>query len=307
MSGPLAVWANGRLLDTTEQAVDLTDRGLLLGDGLFETLPVFNGVPFKLDEHIKRLSEAAVLLGLFIEKAVLRNAVQAVAKKNPNGHGIVRLTVTRGSGGRGLTPPMTASPSIFAVLMPWTPGIAFEPVKLATSTIRRNDRSPVSRIKSLGYLDNILAQREVTKLGAGDALILNTAGRVCCTTIANLFLFDGKKLVTPPLFEGVLPGIMRQMLLTEAKTLNVPFEERPVLREDLTSAQVVFITNSLRFTRQVTELDRKPLGSRAAELVRHFSLQLLERAREDCGGLPGDLETVRQSMSATLHINHAAG
>lgn len=307
MSDALAVWADGHLSESADVSVDVSDRGFLLGDGLFETIAVFNGKAHKLDAHLDRLSEAAVLLGLFIEKSRLRQAVEGVIESQNNVHGIVRLTVTRGTGGRGLAPPLNPKPAIFAVLMPWATNLAFDRVRLATSTIRRNDRSPVTRVKSLGYLDNILALREVTKLGADDALFLNTSGRVCCTTISNLFLLTDNCLITPPVFEGVLPGIMRNLVLATARAVDFPCEEQPITRDMLDKADLIFLTNSIRFIRQVTELDRASTGNQALEVMKHLSLSVLEDARSECGGLPGDLETTRQSLSATLHINDAAG
>ena len=172
------IWHNGALHEGTTITLDAGDRGLLLGDGLFETIAVFNRTPFRLADHWDRMEAAAARLGIPFDRAALDRAASALVAGSAEDDGVLRLTLTRGAGPRGLAPAPDATPTIFGTLAPWRPAMAFRSVTLATSSIRRNSGSPLSRIKSLGYLDNVLALKEALDHGADDALLLNGAGAV---------------------------------------------------------------------------------------------------------------------------------
>ncbi len=260
MSGALAISLNGKFLsgkEISQAGLAIADRGALLGDGLFETLPIWNGQVIWMDEHLNRLSHGLSVLGIEIPRRDLLKAVEALlpVAVEHGGNGIVRLTVTRGEGGRGLLPSDMPSPTILASLSPYPLTMAFADVTLATSTIRRNEGSPLSRLKSLGYLDNILATKEAHEKGAEDALIFNNQGHTCCSTIANLFAVFDKTIVTPPLKDGVLGGIMREKLLDLLPTHGVQIEEQSLTAEQLKKADGLFLTNSLRIIRRVDRLD----------------------------------------------------
>ena len=259
-AGPLALTLGVQLYEgeaCAEARIAISDRGLLLGDGLFETLPVLGGTALWWAEHKQRLIAGAGGIALSIEPEQLEAAIEplvSVCRKSGT-HGIIRLTVTRGSGGRGLLPPPETEPTILATLAPFPLSMVFEPASLITSAITRNDTSPVSRLKSLNYLDNILATREAQKAGADDALLFNTKGRVASTTICNLFVLKGDRLMTPPSCEGILSGILRGQLLNLASTLGFSIAEEPIAAETLKKADGLFLTNSLRMLRPVTSLD----------------------------------------------------
>lgn len=257
------VWFNGELA-TGSLAVDPGDRGLLLGDGIFETLAVFDGKPVWLAEHLERMIEAAETLGIPAERGNIEIAIAQTLRATPHRHGILRMTLTRGAGVRGLAADGSA-PSLLITLSPWVKGMLFAPAKLVTSTIRRNETSPASRLKTLSYIDNILAAREAAAARCDDALLLNVQGQVAATTIANIFLLKKGRLATPPLSAGILPGITRRKLLTLTQA-----EERVLAPAELHEAEALFLTNSLRLIRPVHALDGAELRHDDAALARYF-------------------------------------
>ena len=257
----VTVWFNGRLVKDASLSIDPTERGLLLGDGLFETIAVFNGKAIWLDDHLQRLRASAATLGLTADRTSIEAAVSDLLSQAQDRHGIMRVTLTRGPGVRGLAAE-GSNPSLLVTLSPWIGKSLFAPVKLVTSSIRRNETSPASRLKTLSYIDNILAAREAASKGCDDALFLNTRGNVAATTIANLFALRGDRITTPPVSAGILPGIARKKLLAFAKG-----EERELAPADLKEADAVFLTNSLRLIRPVHSLDGTPLRRNDAALA----------------------------------------
>jgi len=271
-------WFNGALVEGP-LAVDRAERGLTLGDGLFETLLVLNRKPLWGNMHFARLEAAAQELGIGFDRDGLDDAVEEVLDGAPKSHHVLRVTLTRGSGARGLAAD-GASPSLLLTLDPFDPGLMFKPVTLATSGIRRNPTSPACRLKTLSYLDNIAAAREAAAKGAEDALMRNAKGNAACSTIANLFLLMGRSLVTPARGEGILTGVTRQALIHAAAHLGLAVEERAVKPSELRKADAVFLTNSLRFIRPVAALDgRKVAQADLGPLV----AALCDTARLQCG------------------------
>lgn len=257
------VWFNGALV-TGSLAVDPGDRGLLLGDGVFETIAVFDGKPVWLTEHLDRMSEAAATLGIPAERSRIEAAIGGTLRATPHRHGILRITLTRGAGVRGLAADGSA-PSLLITLAPWVKGMLFAPATLVTATIRRNETSPASRLKTLSYVDNILAAREAAAARCDDALLLNTKGQVAATTIANIFLLKRGRLATPPVSAGILPGIARLKLLALTQA-----EEREIAPGELHDAEALFLTNSLRLIRPIHALDGRELRHDYAALARYF-------------------------------------
>jgi branched-chain amino acid aminotransferase len=166
---------------------------------------------------------------------------------------------------------------LLATLAPWVRGVLFAPVKLMTAKARRSEHSPASRHKTLSYIDNILAAREAAAADADDALMLNGAGRVACSTISNIILVSGASLKTPASSEGVLPGIVRGMLGAEEALIE------PV---DLSACEAVFLTNSIRLVRPVISLDGRELPQTGAPHVRAMFEGLCQKVAADCGTDP---------------------
>ena len=236
-------------------AIPSDDRGFLLGDGLFETVLAARGRPLFLDEHLARLARGCVVLGLPApdNDAVRRAVDQALARAGlVDARAAVRLTWTAGSGGRGLDRPATLQPRLVATAAaaPAPPG----PASLAIVSVRRNQASPASRLKTLAYLDNVLARREARGLGADEAVMLNTAGEVASAAAANLFWLSNGRLCTPALDCGVLDGIARAQVLALAARMGIEAGELRAGPEALAQAEALFLTNSLIGVRAVSRL-----------------------------------------------------
>jgi aminodeoxychorismate lyase len=238
-------------------SVPIDDRGFLLGDGLFETILVNDGRPVLWDAHAARLANGCRALDLPApDPDRLRAAALAAIADAPAPRAALRLTWTCGSGGRGLDRPDAPSPRLFAAASPAPP--VDGPITLITADIRRNDHSPVSRLKTLAYLDHVLARRQAHAAGAGEALMLNTRGEVAGCAAANIFWLAGDELRTPALDCGVLAGIMRAQVIHKAQTVGLRCRETRAPLGELAQARAIFITNSLIGVRRVSALDGRP-------------------------------------------------
>lgn len=254
----MLVWLNGCVIDDATARIAPHDRGFTLGDGVFETIRIADGRPRHLERHLARLSRGAGVLGITLAAGAAHPAVAQLLSASGLAEGILRLTVSRGEGARGLLPPPSPRPTILATVAPWAPPPAR--IRLATATVTcRNEHSPLASIKSLNMLDNVLARAEAAALGADEALLLNTAGRVAEAATANLFaLLDGA-LVTPPVAEGALPGIARAVMMA-----TVTVAERRLTPAELRRASEIVLTNSLG-VRAVASLDGHPVGADCSE------------------------------------------
>lgn len=245
-------------------SIPLDDRGLLLGDGLFETLWVRDGVPADWAAHMERMALGCAALGLPAPDldGALAAAQEALRQAGLlSGPAALRLTWTAGSGGRGLDRPAEAVPRLFATAAPLTPSL--DPLQVITARTRRNASSLTSRHKTLSYLDNVLARREARLVGADEALILNTDGHVACASAANLFWLTQGRLLTPALDCGVLPGVTRAQVLQRASQGGLETAEVMLGPDALDGAEAIFLTNSLMGVRPVWSLDGRRLDPAA--------------------------------------------
>jgi branched-subunit amino acid aminotransferase/4-amino-4-deoxychorismate lyase len=239
--------------------LSISDRGLLLADGLFETLLVEAGHAWLLEEHLGRWQSSASLLGLppppgaatvqpLIAAAIERSGIGTALGSS----GALRLNWSRGSGARGIDPPSNGSPSFWLQLSALEP--SFEPVRVIVSaTETRSATSLLSRCKSFAYGASIQARRQALEAGADDALLASSAGGLCCGTSANLLVCRGGSWITPPLSSGCLPGVMRQRGLDRGL-----ITEAPVNEQDLASCEAAWLINSLG-CRPISHLDGAPL------------------------------------------------
>lgn len=235
------------------------DRGLMLGDGLFETILVIDGEMIRFDEHLGRMTRACETIGVLPPAASLARTVAAAAleaARAKQGRAAVRLSVTAGSG-RGLDRAFPAEGRLLASAT--ASPLAAGPVSLATSAIRRNETSPLSRMKTLSYLDNVLARREARAAGADEALMLNGRGEIACAAAANVFWVQDGRLFTPALECGVLDGILRAAVIVAARSLGAETVEAAAPPQALERAEGMFLTNSLIGVRRVEALDGRPL------------------------------------------------
>ena len=242
---------------SAQGAVPLDDRGLLLGDGLFETLLFTRGALVLAETHAERMRDGAAVLGLPAPSAdaFIDCALAAVAAAGlPDARAAVRITLTAGSGGRGLDRPALLRPRLFATAAPATkPGA---PARLAIATTRRNQDSPASRLKTLAYLDNVLARREAAAAGADEAVMLNTRGELACAAAANLFWLSGEVVLTPAQRTGRLDGVMARQVIAAASALGVEVRQVSAGAEALGQADAIFLTSSLIGVRPAGLADR---------------------------------------------------
>ncbi|WP_298955893.1 aminotransferase class IV [uncultured Methylobacterium sp.] len=274
-------WLDGETFATPRAPFDLADRGLLLGDGVFDTALALHGRIFCEEAHVARLVASAGALGFAADPAAIVAAMRTVAAAHPRA--AIRTTLTRGSGPRGLRPPASPRPTVFAAAAPWNPALAFAGLSLWPQDIRRNETSPASRLKTLGYLDAVLAAEAAGRAGFDEALFLNTAGRVACAGSGTLFALVGGALVTPPLAEGVLAGIVRAWLLAAAPGLGLAAWEAPLTPADLAGAEAVLLTNSLRLVAPVRAVGEVRFASET-----HPAFAALREAlARECGLDPG--------------------
>lgn len=250
----LAHWCHGA---AGNGRVDIADRGFQLGDGVFDTLVAFNGVPIEGERHLQRLSAHAAAIGIAADRERITEGWRAVLAEAGREAVILRTTVTRGVAARGLWPEEVAEPTVVVQAHAWRPQLVEATVRLATASVRRNEKSPTARVKSLAYLDNVLAAREAKKAGADDALLLNTAGAVACTTVANVFALSAGRLSTPPVADGVMAGIMRACVIEAARRIGLDVHEATLLPADVVGSEALFVTNSVRFLLPVCVLDRR--------------------------------------------------
>ncbi|GEL43279.1 4-amino-4-deoxychorismate lyase [Methylorubrum extorquens] len=276
------LWSNGRLVEGGTLPFAMGDRGLLLGDGVFDTALAIQGQVAFEAAHVDRLAAAAEALGFAIARERIVEAMRALASTAPLA--AIRTTLTRGPGPRGLAPPPEPNPFLFGSAAPARAALFFAPLRLALTQIARNETSPAARLKTLGYLDAVLAIRTAQVQGFDEALFLNTRGRVACAGTGNVFAVLGGTLVTPPLEDGVLPGIVRAELVARiAPTLGIAVEERPLLPSELAAAEALFVTNSLRLLAPVTALGAQPYDSAGHGAVRSLYAALRETVAAECG------------------------
>lgn len=252
-------------------AMPLDDRGLLLGDGLFETL-LWTGESLPhLDAHLARMTAGCQTLGL---PPLDVEAARALCLAAPAEAGLgnvraaVRLTLTAGSGGRGLDRPAAPAPRLVATAA--AAPAPTTPVDLMLAKTRRNEGSPAARLKTLSYVDNVLARAEAGAAGADEAVMCNNHGDLACAAAANLFWVTGDILFTPALHCGVLAGIARGRVLDLARRLGVDVHEVAAGAEALDEAQAVFLTNSLIGVRPARRFEGETFAPHA----------LVERLRE---------------------------
>jgi branched-chain amino acid aminotransferase len=260
------VYIAGKLVDKEQATVSVFDHGLLYGDGVFEGIRVYGARVFLLDEHIDRLyaSARAIRLEIPMTRADLAQAVNKTVAANNLSDGYVRLVVTRGAGTLGLDPRKTANPQIIIIAdtISLYPSEMYEQgLKLVTaSTIRNHPQALSARIKSLNYLNNILAKIEGTDAGCVETLMLNHKGEVAECTGDNIFIVQNKVLKTPPPDAGILEGITRGCVMRLAREAGVTVQETTLLRHDIYVADECFLTGTAAEVIPVVSLDGRAIG-----------------------------------------------
>ena len=232
---------NGLHREHDQFCIRSDDRAFTLGDGIFETIRFRSGKIDRFDLHMKRFFDSASFLEipLLTKKKEIEKRIKNLVLVNNTQNAVIRITLSRGISERGLLFPESVEPNLIITLGVLTPSVRPINAVIATST-RRNELSPLSRIKSLNYLDNIFARREAEIKNSDEALILNTIGLVAESTISNLFLLQDGVLVTPRIDDGAFPGVMRDEII---KLYNA--KEKPISPDDIKSADEAFLSNAL--------------------------------------------------------------
>jgi branched-chain amino acid aminotransferase len=261
------VWINGKLFDKADAKISVFDHGLLYGDGIFEGIRVYNGKVFRLREHIERLYESArhIVLEIPLNRERMTEAVLETVKVNDKRDGYIRLVVTRGAGSLGLDPGRTSDPQVIVIVddISLYPSEYYEKgLEVITASIIRNHPNALNpRIKSLNYLNNILAKIEAVRAGCQEAIMLNHIGEVAECTGDNLFLVKRGVLRTPPLAAGILEGITRNAVLELAHAAKIPVQEMALTRHDVYSADECFLTGTAAEVVPVVLCDGRPIGN----------------------------------------------
>lgn len=266
--GPsLQIYLNGTLVPKEKAVLSVFDHGLLYGDGVFEGIRAYNGRVFRLKEHLDRLyrSAQAILLDIGMTADQMEGAVLQTLRANDLRDAYIRLVVTRGVGDLGLDPKKCPRPTVFIIadkiaLYPkecYTQGLEVNTV----STRRNSSQALNPNIKSLNYLNNILAKIEAGVSGAREAIMLSLEGYVAECTGDNIFFVKGHRLVTPPSAAGALEGITRGAVMALATTVGLGVEERLFTTFDLYTADEVFLTGTAAEVIPVVQIDARPIGT----------------------------------------------
>ena len=249
----MKVWINGKLTDAKDAKVSVFDRGFLYGDGLFETMRSYDGKIFKIDEHLSRLfdSSEALKINIPYSKKRLREASYNSIKRNSLKDAYIRITVTRDENVIILTKEFSG----------YLRRNCIDGISAQVSKIVLNEHSPLAGKKTLNFLNYLLAKEDARANGYGEAILLNTKDNVAEGSTSNIFLIKNRKLLTPPLNDGILPGITRRTVIDLAKKLRIAVAEKHVSSEELISADEVFLTNSLVELLPIIKVNRTTIGN----------------------------------------------
>lgn len=250
-------WINGRLVDPDQAAIAVTDRGFLYGEGLFETIRAYQGRPFRLNRHLDRLLAAAEELHLAApSREVLERAVAEALAAGGMSNAVVRTTVTPGEGRLG---EPTVVVLVRALKLPPPEQYAHGCRAVSVSAALAKD-SPLRRVKSLNYLDKLMAQAKAEWARADEAIIVDPDGCVAEGAMRNVFAVLGGRLVTPPLSRGILPGITREAVLELARRNGLARDERDMPLSEMQSAEECFFTSSVAEILPIASINEKGLA-----------------------------------------------
>ena len=287
----LKIYLDGQFVDEPDAKISVFDHGLLYGDGVFEGIRFYNGHVFLLEDHLDRLydSAKAILLTIPMERAALQEALLETCRKNNLRDGYIRLVITRGKGDLGLNPNKCSKPTVFIIAAT----IELYPEKYYTEGLRVNT-VPTQRvspaalspaIKSLNYLNNILAKIEGNLYGAQESIMLNSQGYVAECTADNLFVVKKDKVLTPHVSDGALGGITRRLMFDLARELGREILEVNLTRYDLFVADELFCTGTGAEVVPISEVDGRVIGTGKVGPVTQSFIKSF-RAKTKTGGTP---------------------
>jgi branched-chain amino acid aminotransferase len=261
------VWLNGELVERDRAVITVFDHGLLYGDGVFEGIRSYNGRVFRLEKHVRRLFDSAngIRLEIPLTPQAVGDAVVGTLQANGMKDAYIRVVVTRGEGTLGLDPNRCPKPNMFII----TDKIVLYPQELyengleiiTASTMRNHPNAVNPRLKSLNYLNNILAKIEAIDAGTLEAVMLNHLGYVAECTGDNIFIVRDGRLFTPPIAAGILEGITRDEILDIARAARLEVREENLTRQDLYVADECFLTGTAAEVVPVVRIDKRTIGS----------------------------------------------
>ena len=284
---PLQIYISGKLYDKEDAKISVYDHGLLYGDGVFEGMRSYGGKVFRLEEHLVRLwnSAKAIWLKIPISREEMAQAVNDTLRANGIADGYIRLVVTRGAGSLGLDPNRTSDPQVIII----TDHITLYPAEfyqngleiVTASTLRNHSAALSPRIKSLNYLNNILAKIEGLQAGCVEALMLNHKGEVAECTGDNIFLVSRGDVLTPPIDAGILEGITRDAVIELAKNAGLVVKQIALTRHDVYTADECFLTGSAAEVIPVVKVDSRLIGNgKPGPITRDLTLRFKELTRK---------------------------
>ena len=263
----LRIWLGHELVPVSDAKVSVFDHGLLYGDGVFEGIRIYNGKIFKVQAHIKRLFESAraIRLDVPLTPDQVSQAMHDSMKANGiDGDGYIRLLVTRGIGLLGLSIGHTANPMVIVIadkIQLYPPEVYARGLHCIFSSLARNHPNTTSpRVKSLNYLNNIMAKAEAKDAGADEAIMLTIDGHISECTGDNIFLIKNGEVFTPPTSEGILEGITRGLVIELARNRGVNISEKAMIRHDVYVADEIFATGTAAEVIPITQVERRPVG-----------------------------------------------
>lgn len=273
------VFLNGSIVDAAAARVSAADRGLLLGDGLFETMRAYGGSVFRLKAHLDRLRASAGFFRLpfALSDGAVEDAVGELVRRNDCPEAYVRLTLTRGGSTPGLHLGGEGEPTIVLHvrrLTPYPEERYRKGAALIISRMRRYSASPLACHKTTNYLINLMARQEARDASADGAILLNEVGQVTEESVSNLFFVRGDTLCTPPVHCGLLPGITRAAVTEIAEEADIEVEQRPITAGEVHKFDEVFTTNSLMGIMPVRSVDRQALRTKAPGRVTRRAQEL---------------------------------
>jgi branched-chain amino acid aminotransferase len=260
------IYLNGEIVPEDQAKISVFDHGFLYGDGIFEGIRAYNGRVFMLDQHIKRLYQSAktIMLDIPLNKKEMEAAILKTIRANELSDAYIRVVVSRGKGDLGLDPRKCPKPTvvIIASAIQLYPEELYETgLKLVTVPTRRNGPEMVNpRIKSLNYLNNIMARLEANQQGAPEAIILNTDGYVAECTGDNIFIIEEETITTPPRYAGILKGTKREIVLEVAAEMGLEVKEELFTRHDLFNADECFLSGTAAEAIPVVEVDGRVIA-----------------------------------------------
>jgi branched-chain amino acid aminotransferase len=288
MSEELLVYIDGKYYPKSEAKISVYDHGLLYGDGVFEGIRAYNGIVFKLKEHIDRLYKSAhpIFLKIPLTKEHLTEAVLETLRTNNLKDAYIRLVVTRGIGDLGLDPRKCPKATIIIITEPLLQLHSPDKIENGISTVitwvRRNSvDSATHEMKSLNYLNSILGKIEANNMDTDEAICLDKTGYVCEGVGENIFIVRDSKLLTPPLSSGALDGITRTLIIQLAKKLGIEVIERNITSNELFTAEEVFFTGTAAEVAPIREVNKRVIGSGKPGPVTKQILHEFKKATKD--------------------------